>query len=63
MMIAIYQNRGGYEMIGLDGRVYGNCDPFPGHDFACHGEFTSISATRKFRCYSSWTAGDINHCC
>jgi len=63
MMAAIYQNRGGYEMIGLDGRVYGNCDPFPGDDFRCPGEFSSISATRKFRCYSSWTAGDINHCC
>ncbi|KAK3897147.1 hypothetical protein C8A05DRAFT_20024 [Staphylotrichum tortipilum] len=62
----IYKNRGSYDMIGLDGNVYGNCDPFPSDDFMCTKMFAglqTISAIRKFRCYSSWTAGDINHCC
>jgi len=60
---AIYTNRGGYEMIGLDGRVYSQCDPFPDDDFFCSAVISTISAKRKFRCYSSWTAWDINHCC
>jgi hypothetical protein len=61
--LAIYENRGSYDMIGLDGRVYGNCDPFPDDDFFCSTFVRTITAKRMFRCYSSWTAGDINHCC
>jgi hypothetical protein len=50
-------------MIGLDGKVYGNCDPFPGDDYWCSIGVSTVSAVRKFRCYSRFTAWDINHCC
>jgi hypothetical protein len=52
---AIYKNRN-YEMIGLDGKVYGRCIPFPGafyEEFINHGR-------RKFRCLTRFTAADLN---
>jgi hypothetical protein len=52
---AIYKNRN-YEMIGLDGKVYGRCIPFPGHNF----EYWPMQGWRKFRCLTSFTAKDIN---
>ncbi|KAK4096695.1 hypothetical protein N658DRAFT_489752 [Parathielavia hyrcaniae] len=56
----IYNDRGNYDMIGLDGRVYGNCDPFPGDDYLCTYLIQTISGVRKFRCYTQFTAGQIN---
>ena len=50
-------------MIGLDGNVYGNCDPFPDDDFYCNFGIGAIWGRRLFRCYSRFTAGDINLCC
>lgn len=47
-------------MIGLDGRVYGNCDPFSGDDFFCTTVVSTISAQRKFRCHTQFTAGQIS---
>lgn len=36
----------------VDGNVYGNCIPFPNHDYDCKlsGSTGSISGRRKFRC-------------
>lgn len=50
-------------MICLDGKVYGNCDPFPSNDYFCSMGIQNNGAYRKFRCYSRFTAGDINRCC
>jgi hypothetical protein len=58
--IAIYWDRGNYDMIGLDGRVYGNCDPFGGDDFLCTHLVQTIGGYRKFRCHTQFTAGQFN---
>jgi hypothetical protein len=47
-------------MIGLDGRVYGHCDPFPGDDYFCSTVFETYFGDRKFRCYTQFTADQIN---
>ncbi|KAK3898269.1 hypothetical protein C8A05DRAFT_38144 [Staphylotrichum tortipilum] len=56
----IYRDRGSYDMIGLDGKVYGNCDPFPSVDFFCGGAFSSYTGNRKMRCYTQVSAAEIS---
>lgn len=47
-------------MIGLDGKVYGNCDPFPDNDFSCTSLSVHLEGRRKIRCYTQFTAAQIN---
>ncbi|KAJ3544732.1 hypothetical protein NM208_g2903 [Fusarium decemcellulare] len=55
----IYQDRN-YEMIGLDGKVYGQCILFPGNSYECRdGPFGGFFGTRKFRCLTEFTAAQI----
>lgn len=55
---AIYKDRN-YDMVGLDGRSYGRCIPFPGDDIEC-SEFTRfVGGQRKFRCLTQFTVRDI----
>ncbi|KFY97931.1 hypothetical protein V500_01849 [Pseudogymnoascus sp. VKM F-4518 (FW-2643)] len=51
----IYKNRN-YDLIGLDGKTYGNCFAYPYGDFDCPGE----QGHRKFRCLTSSTASQLN---
>ncbi|KAL2024989.1 hypothetical protein VTK56DRAFT_3688 [Thermocarpiscus australiensis] len=51
----IYKDRN-YDMIGLDGNVYGNCILFPGHTYDCDSE----RGDRKFRCLTQFTADQIH---
>ncbi|KAK4210282.1 hypothetical protein QBC37DRAFT_322456 [Rhypophila decipiens] len=50
----IYKDRG-YSMVGLDGKTYGNCIPFPNGDFNCpfSGGSSTLEGRRKFRCLTS----------
>ncbi|KAM7219899.1 hypothetical protein V8F06_004754 [Rhypophila decipiens] len=50
----IYKDRG-YNMIGLDGKTYGRCIPFPNHDYNCpfSGGSSKIEGRRKFRCLTN----------
>ncbi|RYP11347.1 hypothetical protein DL765_007810 [Monosporascus sp. GIB2] len=55
----IYQDRN-YDMIGLDGNVYGNCILFPGNSYDCVNPLIGgFSGTRKFRCLTEFTAAQI----
>lgn len=47
-------------MIGLDGKVYGHCDPFPSNEYSCRFLATWMNGYRKFRCYTKFTAAQIN---
>ncbi|KAI1840405.1 hypothetical protein JX265_007206 [Neoarthrinium moseri] len=56
----IYKDRN-YDMIGLDGKVYGNCILFPGDDYECIDPVIgAYSGGRKFRCLTEFTAAQIN---
>ncbi|KAK0666416.1 hypothetical protein QBC41DRAFT_230614 [Cercophora samala] len=55
----IYKDRN-YDLIGLDGNVYGNCFPFPGFEYDCSDFLTGgFTGTRKFRCLTEFTAAQI----
>ncbi|RYP31770.1 hypothetical protein DL767_005590 [Monosporascus sp. MG133] len=56
----IYKNRGNYDMIGLDGRVYGHCILFPANTYFCSIGIMTRSGHRKFRCLTEFTAAQIN---
>ncbi|GJC91479.1 hypothetical protein CH63R_01455 [Colletotrichum higginsianum IMI 349063] len=53
----IYKDRG-YKMYGLDGKVYGECILFPGHNYRCDA-FGITEGYRKFRCLTQFTARQI----
>ncbi|KAK3386691.1 hypothetical protein B0H63DRAFT_447608 [Podospora didyma] len=55
----IYKNRNHYEMIGTDNRGYGQCDPYGANNYFCFPGST-MSGNRKFRCYTQFTAAQIN---
>jgi hypothetical protein len=47
-------------MYGLDGKVYGQCSPFPGDDYFCGSPAGSREGVRMFRCLTTqWTAKQI----
>ncbi|OAG13147.1 uncharacterized protein CC84DRAFT_1079851, partial [Paraphaeosphaeria sporulosa] len=54
----IYKNRN-WDMIGLDGNVYGNCIPFPNHDIQCSRGLWSVGGKRMFRCLTRFTVYDF----
>jgi hypothetical protein len=54
----IYKDRN-FDMIGLDGNVYGNCIVFPGDDFSCSEGTWSNGGKRMFRCLTPLTVQDI----
>lgn len=45
-------------MYGLDGKVYGECFPFPGVTYNC-GPGGLMEGRRKFRCITRFTAAQI----
>jgi hypothetical protein len=55
---AIYKNRN-FDMIGLDGNVYGHCLPFPNHDLQCSAGLYTSGGKRMFRCLTSFTIYDF----
>jgi len=55
---AIYKDRN-YDMVGLDGRSYGRCIPFPGDDISCSEVLRSVGGKRQFRCLTRFTVKDI----
>ncbi|KAJ4350235.1 uncharacterized protein N0V89_008856 [Didymosphaeria variabile] len=54
----IYKDRN-FDMIGLDGNVYGTCIVFPGDDFQCSEGTWSNGGKRMFRCLTPLTTQDI----
>lgn len=60
-LIAIYKNRS-FQLIGLDGKSYGNCIVFPGLTYSCEGSNGGHTdfGFRKFRCLTSVTADQIH---
>ncbi|KAJ4300775.1 hypothetical protein N0V90_002863 [Kalmusia sp. IMI 367209] len=51
----IYKDRE-YGLIGLDGRVYGICEPLDDDDFQCSEGIRAVGGVKKFRCYSDFSA-------
>ena len=47
-------------MMGLDGKVYGQCSVFTGDDFSCPNFNGNKGGVRMFRCKCQWSAADIN---
>lgn len=58
---AIYMD-GSYDMIGLDGVKYGECQPDAGDDFRCEiPPLGRIIGYRKFRCQiEGWGVDELN---
>ncbi|KAF1974803.1 hypothetical protein BU23DRAFT_553048 [Bimuria novae-zelandiae CBS 107.79] len=54
----IYKDRN-FDMIGLDGNVYGTCIVFPGDDFSCSAGNYSNGGKRMFRCLTAFTVQDF----
>ncbi|KAF2445046.1 hypothetical protein P171DRAFT_485118 [Karstenula rhodostoma CBS 690.94] len=54
----IYKDRN-FDMVGLDGNVYGNCIVFPGDDFQCSEGTYSNGGKRMFRCLTDITVQNI----
>ena len=45
-------------MYGLNGKVYGECKPFPGNSYTCAGA-SYLWGHRKFRCKTKKSARQI----
>ena len=48
-----------YDLVGLDGNVYGSCILFPGDALDCGGGTAPKYVRRKFRCLTEFTAAQI----
>jgi len=59
---AIYKNRNPkYQLIGLDGNVYGDCIVFPGYTYQCKVTTGRTDyGFRKFRCLTRYTVDEIH---
>ncbi|KAM7209965.1 hypothetical protein V8F06_014652 [Rhypophila decipiens] len=49
-----------YSMIGLDGKIYGNCVVATHQDYDCQWSNVKVQGRRKFYCKSMVTAAELN---